>query len=58
MESSLVGLDYVYAFRDLVKVVKNPECAFILPRDDKYIHQTKNDGLYGYQKVDMVSSIE
>ena len=47
MESSLVGPNYEEEFKDIVKVVKNWECACISLRDNNCIHQANHDGIYG-----------
>ena len=38
-------------FQGVCKGINNWECAYILWKDENYICQTNNDGIYGYWKV-------
>ena len=47
IKSSWGGINYERGFQDIVEVVNNLDCAWLLWRDDNDIHQTKYDGIYG-----------
>ena len=51
MESSWVGINYEEYFHDIIKIVKNLESDCIICREKNYIHQTKHDGICGYQNL-------